>query len=1645
MGSPLFALVLGAAIAQAAATTVVSTASEFDANMGQLDVVDVVSIELAADLACVSPVSIGAKKQLTISSPSEDEIYSLSSCGSAGLFTVTGQAALTLANVAISGEMNTTISVANEASAALDGVVAAGNAGDTGGFLRAADDATVTVAGGAFSNNSAEDGGVFYFEGNAVAAVDGGVYGGNSASSSAGVIYVADAAQLAWSGGVVAGNAAYLNGGFATVDEDATATVDGGAVFANNTAGVTGDYMDTDGWRYGPGAFAKVRGVLTVGNATVRGHEVAVHVSLGGFVHVLGGNWTENFWHVDFGAVFFIVGFSTVVIDGGTFSKNTAVISGVAHVKRGSLLIRGGEFRDNYGDERGGVACVRGEGSELLVTGGTFANNFALEGGVFFVYEGSLNVSGGVFEGNAAAEGGVAKSQNRLVVSGGVFSNNGAEETGGVFHAGDDVAFVEGGSLYGSFDWSGGAFHNNSAPLGGVLYHAMSTAPRVRLPPVATGNVAEIGGVVYAAEDAVLDGAGSVLSHNSASDGGVLGVTAQAVVSLTGATLVGNVARRGGDVAADAAATIDLVGVTSVGAGATAMGGSLHLEPRSRVTVRDVAVARADAPYGGFAYQDLDSVLVVEGSAFDGCSSGVAAGVYTGDQARLTVSNSSFSNGAGAYASALYLLDAADVSLDNVVIAGGASTLAMTGSAAVVLDATGGAFRNVSFRDNVGGALSVAEAAIALTASTFRNNTISGSGAAVALTNRATVAAFECVFASNYASEDGGAVYATFSSEFTSNGSIFVGNVAGRRGGAMRLDGGATVALAPSDVVAGNSAPNGGGGAAYFDISNAYAALNRTDGPTRAAFENNSALYGGRFATGIAAILAEHAGDEAAGEDLKHAIVVSAVDAFGNVVKDTATVLSAELTAGSSLSGTVKMGFVDGVATWEAGEPLQLYGHPGGSLEVVASLESTWVAYAGAAFDEDRAQPYTANLTFTFRQCVPGEFLIGDETGGECILCGVGDSQRDYWYSARGSAWSADAACKRCAAGFVCEDFGQTLDAVVTKGGRYRASPRAEKTYECPGARRACPRGNATGAASCASGYAGARCGSCDRDHYRAMTRDGGMTCEKCRSGNNGVIVAVYAVVAVLALGALVAVVFSTTGSSLFLAVADTAGGAAEEVVGWASNAALQKRDSNRFALDDAATTSSLSVYVTKVKVVLNFVQIVSAVPMVFGPALELPGSFAALVRLTGLVSGIDVASLLPTRCLFSGQSIATFYAESLATTLLVPIVFALIVNALFWGHRVVGRQTPKEVVERRRIVTQVCLLFIHLTLPICAYAAVSALVSEEIDYGDGETRRFLRVEPAVATASSQYRSVTRVWAILGIFIYPLGVPALYYTLLKRFERVLHPTHAVAADVAGATKRRTEHAMLSLDYQLRLVQRRNKSLEHDAANIVQSFQFLWIDYEPRWYLWEIFEVLRRLFFTTLLAIIAPDSKLQAFLALAVSVLFTAGYIHAQPFMEDDDDLLAEVSGWSVTILLFTTVMLRNGVLLGWIAVVLLFAAALLPIAAFFYVIHRVFNGKYDEAIDDAEAACVDGRRGISGSAGGEAYRPFPRQAPAEDAGADDGTYSDVELLDGHGPDEPNKDCSSAPTELLEMITCSANLEEKRGGEPEEGCDVGRSS
>ena len=91
--------------------------------------------------------------------------------------------------------------------------------------------------------------------------------------------------------------------------------------------------------------------------------------------------------------------------------------------------------------------------------------------------------------------------------------------------------------------------------------------------------------------------------------------------------------------------------------------------------------------------------------------------------------------------------------------------------------------------------------------------------------------------------------------------------------------------------------------------------------------------------------------------------------------------------------------------------------------------------------------------------------------------------------------------------------------------------------------------------------------------------------------------------------------------------------------------------------------------------------------------------------------------------------------------------------------------------------------------------------------------------------------------------------------------------------------------------------RSHASSEHDAAAAVQvaSFRFLWRDYEPRCYWWEVLEVARRVFFCAILAVLDAGSKAQVAIGVAVAVCYLALYIHYEPFVFEDDDMVAAVA------------------------------------------------------------------------------------------------------------------------------------------------------
>ena len=124
-----------------------------------------------------------------------------------------------------------------------------------------------------------------------------------------------------------------------------------------------------------------------------------------------------------------------ITISGGTFTDNSAADGGVIYVYTTELVsITGGTFTSNKASTYGGViSTVKGAsadaGVNINIAGGNFSNNSAGTGGVLYLYEnGELTVTGGTFTQNEATKygGGVVFVANKakITVSGATMTGN---------------------------------------------------------------------------------------------------------------------------------------------------------------------------------------------------------------------------------------------------------------------------------------------------------------------------------------------------------------------------------------------------------------------------------------------------------------------------------------------------------------------------------------------------------------------------------------------------------------------------------------------------------------------------------------------------------------------------------------------------------------------------------------------------------------------------------------------------------------------------------------------------------------------------------------------------------------------------------------------------------------------------------------------------------------------------------------------------------------------------------------------------------------------------------------------------------------------------------------------------------------------
>ena len=130
-------------------------------------------------------------------------------------------------------------------------------------------------------------------------------------------------------------------------------------------------------------------------------------------------------------------------------------------------------------------------------------------------------------------------------------------------------------------------------------------------------------------------------------------------------------------------------------------------------------------------------------------------------------------------------------------------------------------------------------------------------------------------------------------------------------------------------------------------------------------------------------------------------------------------------------------------------------------------------------------------------------------------------------------------------------------------------------------------------------------------------------------------------------------------------------------------------------------------------------------------------------------------------------------------------------------------------------------------------------------------------------------------YALIMIGIYPFGIPLLYGILLYRKRKIL------------------------LDGEQRL---------EDAR--VQGISFLWKMYEPSCWWFEVFECMRRLSLTGLIIFVYPDSPTQTVVAMLLAIISIKIYAWQQPFVDDSDDFLAEVTQYSIFFTLLSALIIK---------------------------------------------------------------------------------------------------------------------------------------
>ncbi|GMH69242.1 hypothetical protein TrST_g1107 [Triparma strigata] len=299
------------------------------------------------------------------------------------------------------------------------------------------------------------------------------------------------------------------------------------------------------------------------------------------------------------------------------------------------------------------------------------------------------------------------------------------------------------------------------------------------------------------------------------------------------------------------------------------------------------------------------------------------------------------------------------------------------------------------------------------------------------------------------------------------------------------------------------------------------------------------------------------------------------------------------------------------------------------------------------------------------------------------------------------------------------------------------------------------------------------------------------------------------------------------------------------------------------------------------IKIMFSYYQIVGG--MSWGFDLNFPPIFTNFLSFTSSIVNLDFLNLMPLGCVTTSD-----FHRTLVVMTLGPFTLGLLNLLLYKAFKTCGKK------HRSHETFGWFLFMTFLVLPSVATKIFSTFACRDFD---GDYGSYLKVDYSIDCDSAEHKKyVTYACACCAVF--PIGVPLMYFFLLRRVKSLLDPGQKQLCFSKGEE----EGLKAALEERERLEQ------EHED---LASLSFLYSAYEPECWYFEIVETMRKLVLTGGLIFLGPGTSEQ----IAISMIICLGAIRIfsgfKPYVKQSHDSFSEVSQWQVFFVMLSAMMIKT--------------------------------------------------------------------------------------------------------------------------------------